>query len=415
MRAAHELLPSSSRATCRQLTSYLPAAHELLPSNSRATSQQLTSYLPAAHLPRADELLPSSSRATCRQLTSYFRAAHELLAGSSQATCRRSRATCRQLTSYLPAAHELLPSSRATCRQLTSYFPAAHELLARPPSEQLTRPPSEQLTERASEQLPGLDPWQASIPGRLVIRSWCVWQTNRNFRTVHRKFRDFTPKISATMASSRSSSGARRRASKQLRSTTAHFQIARQSSAHRRTASEAARAQFASTLEPLRLRTLRPPALKIDRPSKYRFLAYVSKLASQLLQSGELEHPPQRERKVLFHPFHVVLLRALISSPVLVSKSFIFPRFPCWLFGPPQHPPGNPGNHGNGGSDLPVAVFCRPSVRLSVGTSGRGSGAMIPLAGELRAENSGGRSSEWRWCLTVQGSIGGSSVTASHR
>ena len=276
-----------------------------------------------------------------------MRAAHELLPSSS-------RATCRQLTSYLPAAHELLPSSRATCRQLTSYFPAAHELLARPPSEQLTGPPSEQLTERASEQLPGLDPWQASIPGRLVIRSWCVWHTNRNFRTVHRKFRDFTPKISATMASSRSSSGARRRASKQLRSTTAHFQIARQSSAHRRTASEAARAQFASTLEPLRLRTLRPPALKIDRPSKYRILAYVSKLASQLLQSGELEHPPQRERKVLFHPFHVVLLRALISSPVLVSKSFIFPRFPCWLFGPPQHPPGNPGNHGNGGSDLPA-------------------------------------------------------------
>ena len=363
MRAAHELLPSSSRATCRQLTSYLPAAHELLAGSSRATSEQLTSYFPAAH-----KLLAGSSRATCRQLTSYFRAAHELLAGSSQATSEQltsylpaahkllagsSRATCRQLTSYLPAAHELLPSSRATCRQLTSYFPAAHELLARPPSKQLTGPPSEQLTERASEQLPGLDPWQASIPGRLVIRSWCVWHTNRNFRTVHRKFRDFTPKISATMASSRSSSGARRRASKQLRSTTAHFQIARQSSAHRRTASEAARAQFASTLEPLRLRTLRPPALKIDRPSKYRILAYVSKLASQLLQSGELEHPPQRERKVLFHPFHVVLLRALISSPVLVSKSFIFPRFPCWLFGPPQHPPGNAGNHGNGGSDLP--------------------------------------------------------------
>ena len=59
----------------------------------------------------------------------------------------------------------------------------------------------------------------ATIPGRLVIRSWCVWHTNRNFRTVHRKFRDFTPKISATIASSRSSSGARRRASKQLSSS----------------------------------------------------------------------------------------------------------------------------------------------------------------------------------------------------
>ena len=112
----------------------------------------------------------------------------------------------------------------------------------------------------------------------------------------------------------------------------------------------------------------------------------------------------------LFHPFHVVLLRALISSPiltsrssifprfprfpccseftfepcpsspVLVSRSSIFPRFPCcseFTFEPcpsspgfgvqelhfstlsmlafwaPQHPPGNPGNHGNGGSDLP--------------------------------------------------------------
>ena len=241
------------------------------------------------------------------------------------------------------AAHELLPSSsRATCRQLTSYFPAAHELLARPPSEQLTGPPSEQLTERASEQLPGLDPWQASIPGRLVIRSWCVWHTNRNFRTVHRKFRDFTPKISATMASSRSSSGARRHASKQLRSTTAHFQ----------NSSPVLRAQedcFRSSARPV-CKHFRAP--KITNPTASS-PQNVSKLASQLLQSGELEHPPQRERKVLFHPFHVVLLRALISSPVLVSKSFIFPRFPCWLFGPPQHPPGNPGNHGNGGSDLP--------------------------------------------------------------
>ena len=34
---------------------------------------------------------------------------------------------------------------------------------------------------------------------------------------------------------------------------------------------------FASILEPLRLRTLRPPALKIDRPSKYRILPHVSK------------------------------------------------------------------------------------------------------------------------------------------
>ena len=112
-------------------------------------------------------------------------------------------------------------------------------------------------------------------------------QFTENFATSHRKFRPLWPPSS--------SSEARRRASKQLRSTTAHFQIARQSSAHRRIASEAARAQFANTLEPLRLRTLRPPALKIDRPSKYRILAYVSKLASQLLQSGELEHPPQRE------------------------------------------------------------------------------------------------------------------------
>ena len=266
-------------------------------------------------------VLASSSRATSEQLTSYLPAAHELLAGSS-------RATCRQLTSYFPAAHELLPSSRATCRQLTSYFPAAHELLARPPSEQLTGPPSEQLTERASEQLPGLDPWQASIPGRLVIRSWCVWHTNRNFRTVHRKFRDFTPKISATMASSRSSSGARRRASKQLRSTTAHFQIARQSSAHRRTASEAAHAQLASTLEPRRLRTLRPPALKIDRPSKYRILAYVSKLASQLLQRAGTPSPERAKSPFPSFP-RCCFLRALISSPVLVSNSFIFPRFPC--------------------------------------------------------------------------------------
>ena len=293
-----------------------------------------------------------------------MRAAHELLPSSS-------RATCRQLTSYLPAAHELLPSSRATCRQLTSYFPAAHELLARPPSEQLAGPPSEQLTERASEQLPGLDPWQASIPGRLVIRSWCVWHTNRNFRTVHRKFRDFTPKISATMASSRSSSGARRRASKQLRSTTAHFQIARQSSAHRRTASEAARAQFASTLEPLRLRTLRPPALKIDRPSKYRILAYVSKLASQLLQSGELEHPPQRERKSPFPSFPRCAFARPDLEPGFGVQELHFSTLSMLAFWAPPTPSRKPRKSWKWwkrpARHIGVAVFCRPWARRAAG------------------------------------------------
>ena len=170
-------------------------------------------------------------------------------------------------------------------------------------------------------------------------------QFTENFATSHRKFRPLWPPPEAAPEHDGVHPN-------RLRSTTAHFQIARQSSAHRRTASEAARAQFASTLEPLRLRTLRPPALKIDRPSKYRILAYVSKLASQLLQSGELEHPPQRERKVLFHPFHVVLLRALISSPVLVSRASFFHAFHVGFLAP-QHPPGNPGNHGSGGSDLP--------------------------------------------------------------
>ena len=392
----------------------MPAAHELLAGSSRATSEQLTSYFPAAH-----KLLAGSSRATCRELTSYFRAAHELLAGSSQATSE-------QLTSYLPAAHKLLAgahellagSSRATCRQLTSYFPAAHELLARPPSEQLTGPPSEQLTERASEQLPGLDPWQASIPGRLVIRSWCVWHTNRNFRTVHRKFRDFTPKISATMASSRSSSGARRRASKQLRSTTAHFQIARQSSAHRRTASEAARAQFASTLEPLRLRTLRPPALKIDRPE-----VPISSLCLETSLAATTEWragtPSPERAKSPFPSFPRCAFARPDLEPGFGVQELHFSTLSMLAFWAPPTPSRKPQKSWKWwkrpARHIGVAVFCRPSVRLSVGTSGRGSGAMIPLAGELRAYNSGGRSSEWRWCLTVQGSIGGSSVTASHR
>ena len=57
-------------------------------------------------------------------------------------------------------------------------------------------------------------------------------------------------------------------------------QTAREPSAHPRSASKARARGFASTLEPLRLWTLRPPALKIDRPSKYRILPilpYVSK------------------------------------------------------------------------------------------------------------------------------------------
>ena len=219
------------------------------------------------------------------------------------------------------------------------------------------------------------------------------------------------------MASSRSSSGARRRASKQLRSTTAHFQIARQSSAHRRTASEAARAQFASTLEPLRLRTLRPPALKIDRPSKYRILAYVSKLASQLLQRAGTPSPERA--KSPFPSFPRCAFARPDLEPGFGVQELHFSTLSMLAFWAPPTPSRKPRKSWKWwkrpAGHIGVAVFCRPSVRSSVGTSGRGSGAMIPLAGELRAYNSGGRSSEWRWCLTVQGSIGGSSVTASHR
>ena len=142
-------------------------------------------------------------------------------------------------------------------------------------------------------------------------------QFTENFATSHRKFRPLWPPPEAAPEHDGvhpNSSGARRRTSK----------IARQSSAHRRTASEAARAQFASTLEPLRLRTLRPPALKIDRPSKYQILAYVSKLASQLLQSGELEHPPRErslpetlQKKLPLSPLEAIkpLVSSLLSLP----------------------------------------------------------------------------------------------------
>ena len=70
---------------------------------------------------------------------------------------------------------------------------------------------------------------------------------------------------------------------KWLRSTTARspaassplrLETAREPLARPQTASEAARAQFAITLEPLRLRAVRFPALKIDRLSKFRILAY---------------------------------------------------------------------------------------------------------------------------------------------
>ena len=189
MRAAHELLPSSSRATCRQLTSYLPAAHELLPSSSRATCRQLTSYFRAAH-----ELLAGSSQATCRQLTSYLPAAHELLAGSSRATS--------QLTSYLPAAHELLPSSsRATCQ---TPFRTAYRTAFRATYRTSFR------AAPGPRSLAGFDPRQAR-DSELV----CL---------AHQpKFQDSSPKISRLHTENFGHYGL---LPKQLRSTTACIQTA---------------------------------------------------------------------------------------------------------------------------------------------------------------------------------------------
>ena len=125
---------------------------------------------------------------------------------------------CEQLASYLPAADQQLKSclpnsTRAAYEQHTSYYQTAQGLLG----SSLAAPPANRLAR------------------------------------------------------------AERAAPKGLRSTTECCQTAREPCADPQSASEAARGQFASTLGPLRLRTLRPPALKIDSPSKYRILPYVSK------------------------------------------------------------------------------------------------------------------------------------------
>ena len=189
------------------LTQHSGAACELL-------SRQLTSFCPAAH-----ELLSGSSRATIRQLTSYCPAAHELLSGSSRANIRQltshhpaayellsgsSQASVRQLTSYYPAAHEPLSgSSRATIRQLTSQYPAAHE----PPSGS-SRATIRQLASSLPNELPSnCQPPSLAVP---------------------------EPAGSPPKP--------------------------REPSALPRTASEATHSQFASFLEPLRLRAVRPPA-----------------------------------------------------------------------------------------------------------------------------------------------------------
>ena len=129
--------------------------------------------------------------------------------------------------SSLRATEELQHSSpQATLRaaeQPTSYVPAAHKLCAS----------SLSYFRAAAQQL---------------------------------RIRSSSPRTDSSRASARRSQTA-----------TKHFQTAREPPADPQSASDATRAHFASTLEPLRLRTLRPPALKIDRPSKYRILPHVSK------------------------------------------------------------------------------------------------------------------------------------------
>ena len=59
--------------------------------------------------------------------------------------------------------------------------------------------------------------------------------------------------------------------------STAAFRRSQNGAGHTRSASKSRAGGFASTLQPLRLQALRPPALKIDRPSKYRILPHVLK------------------------------------------------------------------------------------------------------------------------------------------
>ena len=115
-------------------------------------------------------------------------------------------------------------------------------------------------------------------------------------RTVHRNFRDLSPEIAACKRLSSCSrqlgkrlsscshalraNSARKRAAlpNRHRSTTARLPPARKPLARPRTALDAARARFESTSEPLRLRAVRLPSLKIDTLSKYR-IVHVTKLA----------------------------------------------------------------------------------------------------------------------------------------
>ena len=266
-----------------------------------------------------------SSRATCRQLTSYLPAS--------------------QLTSYLPAAHELLPSSsRATCQ---TPFRTAYRTAFRATYRTSFR------AAPGPRSLAGFDPRQAR-DSELV----CL---------AHQpKFQDSSPKISRLHTENFGHYGL---LPKQLRSTTACIQTAPEHDGALPNSSPVLRAQedcFRRSARPV-CKHFRAP--KITNPTASS-PQNVSKLASQLLQSGELEHPPQRERKVLFHPFHVVLLRALISSPVLVSKSFHFSTLSMLAFWAPPTPCRKPRKSWKWwkrpARHIGVAVFCRPSVRPSV-------------------------------------------------
>ena len=146
-----------------------------------------------------------------------------------------------QLTSYITPAHELLTcSSRASYLQLTSFLPAAHELLT--------------CSSRATHR-------------QLANCTRAVRQSSQT--------RHFNP-VATTGFNLRQPQDSSNRHQTAPKHNSA-LQTARELSAHPQTASEAARAQFASTLEPLRLRGVRPAVLKIDGPSKYRILPYVSK------------------------------------------------------------------------------------------------------------------------------------------
>ena len=202
--------------------------------------------------------------------------------------------------------------------------------------------------------------------------------------------------------------------------STAAFRRSQNGAGHTRSASKSRAGGFASTLQPLRLQALRLPALKIDRPSKYRILTPCLETRPVAITEWELT-TPSLERDELSQR---LTFETLPSETTETMRQPVVSLSPCLFVSRPPAgksvvsvvslslclPP--PCRQISCLSCLAVSLSPAPARRrlsyptLSlVGTPAGAQGRGSSLAGGGSGFWHGGPA-KLRRCLTVQGSIG---------